>query len=62
MGPTINLASGSPQGVVEHLAEVARAVNQLHEQQVLQSDQLSMLTGRVVGGRDRPTRTFRECG
>eukprot|EP00969_Alexandrium_andersonii_P036981 1620615-Alexandrium_andersonii.AAC.1 len=49
MSPTIDPASGTPQGVVEYLAEAARAVNQLHEQQVLQGDQLSTLTGRVVG-------------
>eukprot|EP00969_Alexandrium_andersonii_P362497 15459858-Alexandrium_andersonii.AAC.1 len=45
----IDPASGSPQGVVEYLAEVARVVNQLREQQSQQGDQLSTLAGRVVG-------------
>eukprot|EP00969_Alexandrium_andersonii_P212644 9389214-Alexandrium_andersonii.AAC.1 len=45
MDPT----SGSPQGVVEYLADVARAVNGVNEQQAQQGDQLSRLAGRVVG-------------
>eukprot|EP00969_Alexandrium_andersonii_P191738 8468576-Alexandrium_andersonii.AAC.1 len=49
MSPTIDPASGSPQGVVEYLADVARAVNRLNERQAHQSGQLSTLTGRVVG-------------
>eukprot|EP00969_Alexandrium_andersonii_P225751 9969639-Alexandrium_andersonii.AAC.1 len=33
VSPALDPASGSPRGVVEYLAEVARAVNQLREQQ-----------------------------